>query len=123
MPRRLMAGRLDGAPIIGLPGNPVSSLVCGHVFLRPAIRRLLGFPAGPMLRERAPLAAPVGPNGPREHYMRATLHPDGIRVAERQDSGLIGVLAAADVLVVRPPKDGPKDTGDLVDILPLHGIS
>ena len=119
----LMAGRLDGAPIIGLPGNPVSSLVCGHVFLRPALRRLLGFPSGALPRERAPLAAPVGPNGLREHYMRATRHPEGIRVAERQDSGLIGVLAAADVLVVRPPKDGPKDTGDLVDILPLHGIS
>ncbi|MDU8942180.1 molybdopterin molybdotransferase MoeA [Ovoidimarina sediminis] len=119
----LMAGRLDDTPIIGLPGNPVSSLVCGHVFLRPALRRLLGFPAAALQQSRAPLAEPVTANGPREHYMRATHQSDGIRVAERQDSGLIGVLAGADVLVVRPPNDGPKDTGEFVDILPLTGRS
>ena len=119
----LMAGKLGDIPVIGLPGNPVSSLVCGHVFLRPALRRMLGFPARALPRETGTLAAPLCQNGPREHYMRATRTPDGVVVADRQDSGLIGILADADTLVVRPPHDGPKDTGATVEILPLRPAS
>ncbi len=116
----LMAGRLMDMPIIGLPGNPVSSMVCGHIFLRPAIRALLGLAAGALPRERAALAGDVGPNGPREHYMRARATPDGgVRVLERQDSSLLSVLSAADTLVVRPPHDPARKAGESVELLRL----
>ena len=116
----LMAGRLMGMPMIGLPGNPVSSMVCGHIFLRPAIRVLLGLPAGALPRTIATLGADVGPNGPREHYMRAVATDGGaVRVLERQDSSLLSVLSAADALVVRPPHDPARKAGESVEALRL----
>ena len=116
----LMAGRIDGVPMIGLPGNPVSALVCGAVFLVPAILAMLGLPAGPAPRRRAPLAEGVAANGPREHYMRATLGPDGLTAAGRQDSALLTVLAGADALLIRPPGDGARAAGEVVEYLPLR---
>lgn len=116
----LMAGRLDGVPMLGLPGNPVSALVCGHVFLRPAIAVLSGGPARPASRLRAPLAAPVGPNGAREHYARATLGPDGLTLADQQDSALLSVLAGADALAIRRPHDPGREAGETLDYLPLR---
>ena len=115
----LMAGRVGEAAMLGLPGNPVSSLVCGHVFLLPMLRAMLGLPAEPAARRKAPLAAPLGPNGPREHYMRARLSEDGVTAFDRQDSSLLGILAAADALIVRPPRDPAREAGEIVDILPL----
>ena len=99
----LMAGRVLGMPMIGLPGNPVSSLVCGHIFLRPVLRVMQGLPAAPAPRQSMPLAAPIGPNGPREHYMRARIERGAVRVLDRQDSALLSVLSGASALVVRPP--------------------
>jgi molybdopterin molybdotransferase len=115
----LMAGHIDGMPMIGLPGNPVSSMVCGHVFVRPALRVLQGLPADPLPRQTAPLAAALGPNGPREHYMRARLDNGQISAAERQDSALLSVLTAANVLIVRPPNDPPRDAGTAVEFIYL----
>ena len=117
----LMAGRIDGMPMLGLPGNPVSALVCGVIFLLPAVRALSGLPKGPAPRRRAPLAEPVAANGPREHYMRATLGPDGLRAAARQDSALLSVLAGADALLVRPPDDPAKQAGEAMDYVSLSG--
>ncbi|MGI1661284.1 molybdopterin molybdotransferase MoeA [Palleronia sp. KMU-117] len=115
----LMAGHLLGAALLGLPGNPVSAIVCGHLFLLPLLRALQGLPAGPAPRHRAPLAAPVGPNGPREHYMRATRGPEGLIPAASQDSSLLSVLSEADALIVRPVGDGPRGVGEIVDYLPI----
>lgn len=115
----LMAGRLDGAAMVGLPGNPVSTLVCGTVFIVPMLKAMLGYPAMPVARQRAGLAAPLGPNGPREHYMRARLDGDRITAFERQDSSLITVIADANALLVRPVGDGPRATGDTVDYIAL----
>ncbi|MGF1502457.1 MAG: gephyrin-like molybdotransferase Glp [Paracoccaceae bacterium] len=118
----LMAGRIGGAAMIGLPGNPVSAMVCGEIFLRPAIEAALGLPSGPRARIPARLAHDLGPNGPREHYMRAQrLDGDRVRVFERQDSSLMAVLAAADCLVVRPPGTTALAAGAPVDIVPLTG--
>ncbi len=115
----LMAGHLGQTPMIGLPGNPVSSMVCGHVFLLPTLRVMLGLPAAPATRAQAPLAADIGPNGPREHYMRARLDGGRLTVFDRQDSGLMSVLSSANALVVRPPKDGARAAGTVMDYLPL----
>ncbi len=115
----LMAGRMGKAALIGLPGNPVSALVCGEVFLKPVVDRMLGLPAGPAARTRARLAAALPANGPREHYMRARRGPEGVTAFDRQDSALLTVLAAADCLLVRPPRDPAREPGEMVEILPL----
>lgn len=115
----LMAGRMNGVPMIGLPGNPVSSMVCGKVFVLPALRVMLGLPAAPAPRLTAALADDIGPNGPREHYMRARLENGCIRPFAQQDSGLMGILASADALLVRPPHAAAAPAGSVVEFLPL----
>lgn len=107
----LMAGRLNGKPMIGLPGNPVSSMVCGHLFLRPLLRAMQGLPAEALPERTGRLAAPIGVNGPRQHYMRARVENGEITAAERQDSALLSVLADANALIVRPPNDPVREKG------------
>jgi molybdopterin molybdotransferase len=115
----LMAGRIGAAAMLGLPGNPVSAMVCGTVFLVPMLDRMLGLPAGPRARRSVRLAAALGPNGPREHYMRARIDGDRITAAERQDSALLSVLAEANALLVRPPHDRARAAGDSVEAIAL----
>jgi molybdopterin molybdotransferase len=117
----LLAGRLpDGAMLLGLPGNPVSALVCGAVFLLPVVRATLGLPAGPAPRVRARLAGTLEAGGPREHYLRARRLRDGtVEPFRRQDSSLLSVLAAADCLIVQAPGEPPRQAGDEVEIVLL----
>jgi molybdopterin molybdotransferase len=115
----LLAGRLGRSALVGLPGNPVSALVCGVIFVVPMIRAMLRLPPGPEIGT-ARLAAPLAPNGPREHYMRGRLRRDGAAEAfDRQDSSLLTVLRDADVLLLRPPGDGARAAGDPVSYVPL----
>lgn len=116
----LMAGRLGGSILLGLPGNPVSAVVCAELFLLPLLCALQGDP-DPLPRPRiAPLSVPVGPNGPRAHYMRARRGADGaIAPFDRQDSALLTVLAEADALLIRPPGDAARGPGEMVPFLPL----
>ncbi len=115
----LMAGKIGQSMMIGLPGNPVSALVCGHIFVVPVIKAMLGLPAVPAVRLKAPLAEPVGANGPREHYMRANITPEGVVSKEDQDSSLLSVLASANALLVRPASDGPRQAGEIVEYIPI----
>jgi molybdopterin molybdotransferase len=119
----LMAGKLAGAPMLGLPGNPVSSIVCGHIFMLPMLRAMLGLGARPAATARAVLTEDLGANGPRTHFMRARLAPGaglpGIAPFGRQDSSLLGILTEADALLVRPRGDGPRPAGTEVDYIPL----
>jgi molybdopterin molybdotransferase len=117
----LMAGLIGGVPLVGLPGNPVSAMVCGHVFLRPALDAMLGLPAAPLARARAPLAVPLGAGGPREHYMRARLDGGAITPFATQDSGAILGLATADALLVQPPHGPALPAGAEAEYIPLHG--
>lgn len=115
----LMAGGMGARRLLGLPGNPVSAMICGTVFLAPLIRAMQGLPARPMAREAMPLAAALGPNGPREHYLRAAIGPDGVTPLPRQDSSLLTVLAGADALIVQPPLDPGRPEGAPVDVIRL----
>jgi len=115
----LMAGRMDGVPMVGLPGNPVSAIVCGHVFLVPMLRAMLGLGAAPAPRLRATLAHELPENGPREHYMRARVENGAITAGDRQDSSLLSVLSTANALLVRPASDGSHETGADVAYIPL----
>ncbi|MBK5934949.1 molybdopterin molybdotransferase [Rhodovulum imhoffii] len=115
----VMAGRLAGALLLGLPGNPVSALVCAHLFMEPALWAMQGLP-GPIPRQSVPLAAPLPANGSRTHYMRARSTPQGVIPFDSQDSSLLTVLSRADVLIERPPDDPPRRIGTAVTCLPLR---
>ncbi|MBB3993810.1 molybdopterin molybdotransferase [Sulfitobacter undariae] len=115
----LMAGRLEGAAMIGLPGNPVSAMVCGCVFVVPMIRAMLGLGHHPAPERTLPLAQDIPANGPREHYMRAHISQDGITPAPRQDSSLLSVLATADALLVRPANAPAQRTGEIVRLIDI----
>jgi len=119
----LMAGRFRGTPMIGLPGNPVSAMVCGEIFVTPALAGFFDLPIRERTREQATLAAPLTANGPREHYMRSVLHGDGaaaqVEVLPRQDSSLLSVLSRANALTIRPIGDGVRNAGDSVEIIRL----
>ncbi|MEM9031637.1 MAG: gephyrin-like molybdotransferase Glp [Pseudomonadota bacterium] len=115
----LTAGMMGDTPLIGLPGNPVSAMVCGIIFVRPTLRAMMGLPAQAAPSHSATLASDIGPNGPREHYMRALLDGDAIRPFERQDSGLMGILAEANALLVRAPNAPTLRAGSRVDYVAI----
>jgi molybdopterin molybdotransferase len=107
----LMAGRVSGTPMLGLPGNPVSSIVCAHLFVLPMVRALQGRPDVAPVEHPAVLGAQVEANGPRTHYMRARLQQGVITPFDRQDSALIGILTQANALLIRPMGDGAQAKG------------
>jgi molybdopterin molybdotransferase len=120
----LMVGRYRETPMMGLPGNPVSSLVCGLLFLKPAIERLTGLATADAPAPRARLAVALPANDRRQDYLRATLTraADGTLEARpfgKQDSSMMSLLARSDCLVVRPPNAAAAAAGDAVEIVPL----
>ena len=115
----LMAGFLKGIPIIGLPGNPVSAMVCGEVFLIPLIQKMLGLPATPRLRQTGPIGHNLPHNGSREHYMRAKVKNGVVFIEDQQDSSLLSILATSDALAVRPKNAEPLQKGSNIEYIPL----
>ena len=121
----LISGNVDGTPLIGLPGNPVSTAVCALVFLRPAIAHMAGGTAS-SFQFLMPLAVDLDVNDQRQDYIRAQITiKDGIQVimpAPRQDSSMMSVLATANALIVRPPFDSAKAAGEFVSVIPLPDL-
>jgi len=117
----LMAGRLNGTAMLGLPGNPVSAMVCGRVFLAPALSVLAGGAAMAPRQQDAVLAVDISGNGPREHYMRAEcVWRDGARVVtpfDSQDSSRLALLSRANALMVRPVSDPARKAGETVSVI------
>ncbi len=112
----LIFGRLGRTRVLGLPGNPVSSLVCSLLFLRPLIEALLGLPLEDQT-VAATLGGPARANDGRQDYLRAeiTIADDGRRIATpfgRQDSSMLSTFARAGCLVVRPPHAPEARPGD-----------
>ena len=98
----LMAGKINETALVGLPGNPVSALVCGYVFIRPLIQAMLGLEKKSAPRLIAPCGTSLPKNGPREHYMRAVLLPNGyLEPVENQDSARLALLCDSDALLIR----------------------
>jgi molybdopterin molybdotransferase len=124
----LIFGRLNGIPVLGLPGNPVSAGVTSVIFLKAAIAEMLGISdaaAGPLT---ALLGRDVEENDHRQDYLRAKLShdKDGHLVAipfEGQDSSMMARLAEADCLLVRPPNAKAAKKGEAVEIISLGGGS
>jgi len=122
----LMFGQYRGTPMVGLPGNPVSTLVCSLVFLKPALDRLSGLPAGTEAPATARLGTALKQNDRRQDYLRARLTrgADGVVEAvpfDVQDSSMMRPLAASDCLVVRPPHAPALPAGSPVPIIPFPG--
>jgi molybdopterin molybdotransferase len=124
----LMHGRLDAMRVLGLPGNPTSSMVCAILFLRPLLRALHGEPdadADPSGSGR--LAVDVPPNGPRQDYMRASLQRDPAGYflatpAASQDSSLVKTMARADGLIVRAPRAAAAKAGDACRVIAFERL-
>jgi molybdopterin molybdotransferase len=120
----LMHGRLGAMRVIGLPGNPVSSYVCAFLFLVPLIRKLCGRLTIHHATESALLGRDIAANDQREDYLRArlTTRNDGALIVtpvDHQDSSLLGNLAAAQALLIRPPFASAAKAGSSCNILRL----
>lgn len=119
----LMFGRLRGLRVLGLPGNPVSSLVCSHLFLRPLLARLGGRTLEPPLRE-AVLGAAMKANDGRQDYVRARVAADGGCLVATpfamQDSSMLRTMTDANGLIVRPPHAPAAGSGEPCDVLILR---
>jgi len=123
----LIFGHVGDTPVLGLPGNPVSALVCSILFLRPALARMLGIDARDGGQgQTARLAEPLAANDERQDYLRGSLATDEngellVTPFTRQDSSMLNMLAQADCLVVRPPHAPALAAGDRVPVIPLPG--
>jgi len=118
----LIFGRVEGMPVLGLPGNPVAAFVCGLLFVRPAVLRLAGLAGAPLATATATTATPLAANDRRFDFLRARLLEDeaGNLVAEAfavQDSAMQAVLARADALILRPPFAPALAAGGVVEII------
>ena len=119
----LMWGRLGDLPVLGLPGNPVSTIVCALIFLKPAIEKLSGLDPEAASLVEARLGADLAANDHRQDYLRSTLsQSSGALTAtpfSKQDSSMLSLLSKSDGLIVRPPKDPAKKAGEPVKVLPF----
>jgi molybdopterin molybdotransferase len=118
----MLAGRMGATRIIGLPGNPVSAFVCALLFAVPLLARLGGRNHSLTL-ETLPLAAPLAGNGARRDHIRARRTRDGALAFASQDSARLGVLAAADLLIIREPGAPTAAAGDPVRCIALDMFS
>jgi len=120
----VLSGRLGTQRLLGLPGNPVSALICAYVFLVPMLRALLGVSKAHAPQPEAVLGEKLPKNGERQNYLRAisTWREDGMRVVQpvpSQDSSLVAALSKADCLIVRAPGADALPEGARVKILPF----
>jgi molybdopterin molybdotransferase len=123
----LLFGRLGSTPVLGLPGNPVSAMVCAILFLLPSLSRLSGLPAAPPPVTTALLGAPVKANDQRADHLRATVTggPGGQSIVTPfpvQDSAMLRRLAHADALILRAPHAPALAEGSQVEVIRLDSL-
>lgn len=111
----------DGRPVLGLPGNPASALVCAELFLAPVLAKQQGGDLGDRF-ETAVLSGTLPANGPRDHYIRAHAAPGPDSVPRvtpfaDQDSSLVTIMAAANALIRRLPHAPAVADGERVSVL------
>ncbi len=121
----MMMGRLGRMVALGLPGNPVSSIVCGHLFVTPLVEALLGMDEpGRERGEPAVLAVDLPANDERQDYLRAIFVGEpGMRRAApfaKQDSSMLANLARAEALIIRPAFAAPASAGDPCRVIRLR---
>lgn len=123
----LIFGHIQGTPMLGLPGNPVSAGVTTILFVRPAINLMLGLKATPDTPETAALGRDLAANDRRQDYLRSELSINGegeltVTPFDQQDSSMLALFTKADCLAIRPPFAAPAKAGDKIAIIRLdHG--
>jgi molybdopterin molybdotransferase len=120
----LMVGRLGAMQVLGLPGNPVSSLVCGLLFLEPLLCHL-GHRMPPRRMASATLRNGMTANDKRQDYVRARLLADGgdsplVESFGKQDSSMMRIFSQSDCLIIRPPHAPAAEAGETVPVLLLR---
>ncbi|MEN2494349.1 MAG: Molybdopterin molybdenumtransferase [Hyphomicrobiaceae bacterium hypho_1] len=120
----MMFGTFKNTYVIGLPGNPVSALICARVFLVPLIEAMLGHQYQAASLQTAITTTPLPENGPLQRYMRAITKANSsgelyVTVFKSQDSSELSQFASSNVLVVRAPYTPALDAGKRVRIMPL----
>ncbi len=120
----LMFGQAAGLPVLSMPGNPVSALVCALLFLRPAMAAMLGLAHKEPVFEQARLISPLPENDRREDYMRARTEPDAdgilrVEAFPTQDSSMLMTLTNANALIRREPFAPEAKAGEQVDVIRL----
>ena len=123
----LLFGQLGATPVVGLPGNPVSAIVCAILFVLPALARLSGLPPAPPPVSQAILGAAVKQNDRRADHLRATVRLDSAGRAvvtpfPVQDSAMLRRLAQADALILRAPHAPALPEGAEVGIIRLDSL-
>ena len=117
----LLFSIIDNTPLIGLPGNPVSSGVCSLIFVNVAIRSMLGITEKYPIFEKITLDGILPANDERMDFVRAKINiEDGNLLAtpiNKQDSSMITQFSYSDCLIVRDPFEGVKNKGEIVKIL------
>jgi molybdopterin molybdotransferase len=123
----LVFGQLGASPFLGLPGNPVSAIVCATLFLLPALARLSGLPAAAPPVSQGIAGTPLAANDGRADHLRATLHIDesGQLIATPfpvQDSAMLKRLAHADALILRAPNAPALSAGAPISMIRLDTL-
>ena len=118
----LLAGTLKEKIFIGLPGNPISSLLCCHIIIKPIIEKMVGCRLDKKkLKIHAKLSTSLKKNGKREHFQRALLKntKNGFEVypLPKQDSSLISELNKSNALIKRPPNAPGIPSGQIIEVL------
>lgn len=118
----LIAGRIGASAMIGLPGNPVSAIVCAELFMRPLLLAMQGLPPEARI-EAGRLGQDLNPEGDRQHYLRATLERNQgdtiVTPLADQDSARLSLLAKADALLIRRAGDPARKAGEPVQFIRL----
>ena len=115
----ILAGKNKNTIFMGLPGNPVSALVCAHLFLKPLIGKMLGTVELNNIEKKAYLANDLAENTGRKHFMRAFLKNDILEIPSDQDSSLLSVLQKSNALAIRQPNEKAAKKGDQISYLEL----
>lgn len=119
----LLFGHFSSGLFLGLPGNPVSSLILALLVLRPMMRKMMRLPTE-LPRQKATLAHDLPANDQRRDFIRAKRLPDGsIDAQARQDSSMLTTLMGAEVLLDRPAHDAPLKKGATVHVIDLRSLA
>ena len=115
------AGKINGVPIVGLPGNPVSALICCFILVKPMIKKMLGFKKFSEPKIVAKLKHSLSKNSDREHFMRSKLTVESneyyVECLTNQDSSLISELVKSNCLIIRPINSKKISKGEKVNVI------
>jgi molybdopterin molybdotransferase len=123
----LAFGEIDGRPVVGLPGNPVSALVTFELFLRPMLRAMLGLAGDGRQRVVARVDERIGKDRERRAYLRVRVERAGdgftARSAGGQQSSQLRSMAEANGLLIVPEGAPAAEAGEPYEVILLGDVA